>query len=251
VTERDAGAYGYLSIADVSDPLSVEILAAIPVCGLAYGITVVGDHAYTPSSHYGLCVIDVTDPTAPEQIGHVATSPGGIYGGIVISEGVAYVGGVDAGLIVIDVSVPTAPYVLGQLNTPGSAGGVAVSGDHVLIADQSAGLQVMLRQCAASGIAEGETSPPGSPWMSLSPNPSRSSVTIRFDLRSETATGLEIFDPTGRRVRRLRVGHFGSGYRELTWDGRDEAGRSLANGMYFVRITGPGDDVTRGVALLR
>ncbi len=54
---------------------------------------------------------------------------------VAVSGGYAYVAdGSSAGLRVIDVSVPSAPVEVGFVDTPGIAGGVAVSGDYAYVA---------------------------------------------------------------------------------------------------------------------
>lgn len=55
-----------------------------------------------------------------------------------------------------------------------------------------------------------------------------------------TGTGrLEIVDVTGRCVRSLRSAQFERGWHELYWDGCDDAGRRLNDGVYWVRLALP------------
>jgi hypothetical protein len=49
------------------------------------------------------------------------------------------------------------------------------------------------------------------------------------------ARAIEVFDVSGRRLRRLRLGAGGAG--ESRWDGRDESGHRLPAGLYFARLT--------------
>jgi flagellar hook assembly protein FlgD len=51
---------------------------------------------------------------------------------------------------------------------------------------------------------------------------------------------LAIYDLTGRRVRTVLHGIRAAGPGSVTWDGRDEAGLRLANGLYFARLAAPG-----------
>jgi hypothetical protein len=48
---------------------------------------------------------------------------------------------------------------------------------------------------------------------------------------------LEIFDVTGRLVRRLVDGPLPPGPHEFAWDGRAADGRAVAHGLYFYRMT--------------
>jgi hypothetical protein len=62
---------------------------------------------------------------------------------------------------------------------------------------------------------------------------------LDFDLLKLTRqvpVALEIFDLSGRRLRRLELGPLGSGSQSGTWDGRDEAGQLAAPGLYLYRL---------------
>lgn len=69
------------------------------------------------------------------------------------------------------------------------------------------------------------------------PNPARSSV--RFSLRLAFAGGVrvEVFDPGGRRVRRVFAGPASAGDRDLKWDLRDDAGNRVVPGVYVIRVS--------------
>jgi len=62
---------------------------------------------------------------------------------------------------------------------------------------------------------------------------------------------LAIYDLEGRRVRTLFNGIGEPGAHSLNWDGRDAAGRTVAVGPYFVRLTRSGTVISRAVVLLR
>ena len=50
---------------------------------------------------------------------------------------------------------------------------------------------------------------------------------------------LEIFDLAGRRLGTLVDGERPAGAQVAAWDGRDDEGRAVAAGIYFVRLTTP------------
>jgi flagellar hook assembly protein FlgD len=47
---------------------------------------------------------------------------------------------------------------------------------------------------------------------------------------------LTVFDVTGRRVRQLLDEPRPVGAGEVAWDGRDDDGRSVVSGLYFVKL---------------
>ena len=69
------------------------------------------------------------------------------------------------------------------------------------------------------------------------PNPFNPVTTIRLYVAPGSDRRLEVgvYDLRGRRVRQLFTGQVEPGWRELVWDGSDDAGRRQASGVYFVR----------------
>jgi hypothetical protein len=71
------------------------------------------------------------------------------------------------------------------------------------------------------------------------PNPFDSRVVFRYESASRGAIRLEIFDVTGRLVRRILGPDHGPGTHTLPWDGHDAHGRRQPAGVYFYRLTAP------------
>ncbi|MBD3161161.1 MAG: hypothetical protein GF346_03170, partial [Candidatus Eisenbacteria bacterium] len=74
-------------------------------------------------------------------------------------------------------------------------------------------------------------------------------VRIRYLAPGSVTSRLGVFDAQGRKVRSLENVPSAAGWRELTWDGRDDAGRTVPNGTYWVRLWVPGE--TRTVRVVR
>ncbi len=68
------------------------------------------------------------------------------------------------------------------------------------------------------------------------PNPFNPVTQISFTLAEAGPARLEIFDARGRKLRILAAGQMADGRHTLQWDGRDDAGRSAASGIYFYRL---------------
>lgn len=78
------------------------------------------------------------------------------------------------------------------------------------------------------------------------PNPFNGTLAIRYDLRARTTVRLALFDVRGRRVKTLVSGEaLDAGSHEALWDGRDEAGRVSAAGIYFYRLDAGSHSETR------
>ncbi|MEN8005727.1 MAG: endonuclease [Candidatus Krumholzibacteriota bacterium] len=83
------------------------------------------------------------------------------------------------------------------------------------------------------------------------PNPFNPSTTIKYELESAGQVDLQVFDLAGRLVRTLYSGSEAAGQHEKVWMGRDQAGRTVATGVYFYRLHA-GDEVeTRRMLLAK
>jgi hypothetical protein len=82
------------------------------------------------------------------------------------------------------------------------------------------------------------------------PNPFRTGPLFRFALASRARVRLDLFDVSGRRVRRLVDEDRDAGYWEAPWDGRDARGRRVAAGVYFARFEAGDYTATRKVVRL-
>ncbi|HEM47160.1 MAG TPA: T9SS type A sorting domain-containing protein, partial [Alphaproteobacteria bacterium] len=83
------------------------------------------------------------------------------------------------------------------------------------------------------------------------PNPFNPLTTVRFGLRETGMARLGVYDAAGRLVRTLFEGRCPAGVWTVQWDGRDDAGRAVASGMYFCRLQAGAFRDTRKMILLR
>ena len=84
------------------------------------------------------------------------------------------------------------------------------------------------------------------------PNPFNPRTQLRFDLATSGPVTLRIHDLRGRAVRTLVGGEtLPAGTRVLFWDGRDDAGRNAASGIYWVRLDSTQGRETQRAVLLR
>lgn len=73
-------------------------------------------------------------------------------------------------------------------------------------------------------------------WSGPWPNPARDRVSFTLDAAPDPATKFEItiFDLAGRRVRRIEQASTSGGHLAAEWDLRDETGKRINEGVYFV-----------------
>jgi len=72
--------------------------------------------------------------------------------------------------------------------------------------------------------------------MRAAPNPATKDVELSFDLAKRQSVVLAVFSVEGRRIRTLQRGTLTAGHHQLAWDGLDDRGQPVADGMYFARL---------------
>lgn len=83
------------------------------------------------------------------------------------------------------------------------------------------------------------------------PNPFGATTTIEYIVEQPAHVELSVYDALGRRVRTLVDDVRPSGRHAITWEGRDEAGRSLPAGVYFSQLQVDGAESVRTMVRVR
>lgn len=108
---------------------------------------------------------------------------------------------------------------------------------------------LFLQNCAAqtpTGIVQNEKNVNKSFDTDIYPNPFNSQTTIRFSVPVRTHCRLEIFDMLGRVVNILANQTFNPGEYKYHFDGSD-----YASGLYFVKLTTPGNASVKNFVIIK
>jgi len=109
--------------------------------------------------------------------------------------------------------------------------------------------QAMAGACAGVDTdAEGDT---GLALHPAHPNPFNPTTQIRFDLPEAMRVQMVIYDVLGARVATLADEHVDSGHHLRTWNGRDDQGRPVSDGVYFVRLKAGQREFKRKLVMVR
>ncbi|MFH1502184.1 MAG: FlgD immunoglobulin-like domain containing protein [Candidatus Eisenbacteria bacterium] len=87
--------------------------------------------------------------------------------------------------------------------------------------------------------------------LSAWPNPTRGGCRVEFSSATGGRVRAAVHDVSGRLVRVLADGPLPAGDVSLAWDGRNAAGESVANGVYFVGVEAAGAEGAARVLMLR
>ena len=83
------------------------------------------------------------------------------------------------------------------------------------------------------------------------PNPFNPETNLPYVLSIDSPVSLSIYDSAGQQVRELVNQEQPAGVYEIRWDGRDEAGLTVGNGVYLVRLVAGASAQTRKILLLK
>ncbi len=83
------------------------------------------------------------------------------------------------------------------------------------------------------------------------PNPFNPVTTIRYNIVDNNHVRLNIYDVAGRLVRTLVNENQRPNYYEVSWDGTNDTGQTVATGIYFYRLTAGNFIQTRKMLLLK
>ncbi len=112
--------------------------------------------------------------------------------------------------------------------------------------------ETLTPQPAETAVAEGAPGQPDAFALAQNfPNPFNAETVIGYTLARAAEVELNIYNLAGQRVVSLVRGFAQADAYEIAWDGRDEAGRALASGMYIYCLQSDNRSQTRKLLLLR
>lgn len=76
-------------------------------------------------------------------------------------------------------------------------------------------------------------------YVSVYPNPFNTMATISYGMSEKGKVNVRVFDISGRLVRSLYSGKQPAGSHFITWNGKNQQGKTAAIGVYYVRIELP------------
>jgi hypothetical protein len=117
--------------------------------------------------------------------------------------------------------------------------------------------EMLIRIQDPSWVSVVTDAPAPRPWAALRlhpnrPNPFNPATTIAYELERPGLTSLDIFDLSGRLIRRILEPTLQPpGSYSLHWDGTDAAGRAQPSGVYLYRLSSGRDAASRRMILVR
>jgi hypothetical protein len=122
-------------------PLELTEVGFNDELGSPHDVVVSGSYAYIADSQNGLRVVDVSDPSTPNEVGGFEPLGSTSGNGVFFSAPYAYLAD-GLGLLMLDLSNPSSPQEMGFYDSQGFAVKVHVSGDYAYVAGREGGLNI-------------------------------------------------------------------------------------------------------------
>lgn len=240
---------------NVEDPAAIAWLGNYDVTQKVVDVKLFGQLAYVAVNGDSIHVVSLADPMNPVKLAEVGPkNPTGLeLTGLrlLVSATAVSSPSQPGGIYAYLLTNPTSPDLIYQYYTTGTALGMTSRDGLMLVADDSA-----LTLLSMGTTDAGETPLAAAPSLVAWPNPFNPRTDLRFSLSVAAQGALDVFDVTGRHLRRLAEGQFTAGDHQFVWDGTDETGRALPSGVYFARFAAQSAEAgaqaaTRKLVLLR
>jgi len=250
---------------DVSDPADPDTLGVIddPSIVFHHSGDVTGDGRYlflcdelATSTTPDITIWDIENPSVPVRVGQIADNNATVHNIYVVGD-LALTAYYSAGFRVYDLADPTSPVLAGQYDTSKRSGEgfigaigayVSLPSGNILVCDIENGLFAFTVTPALAS----ETPDDANFTLAQNfPNPFNPSTRIPFELTRGGRVSLSIYDVAGREVRAVLDRDLPAGLHQAEWDGRDQAGRNVASGVYFYRMHAGARTETRRMVLLK
>ncbi|MCP4572135.1 MAG: hypothetical protein GY838_07245 [bacterium] len=246
-TEFEMNGIMLVDAAEAYDPIITDWLAIPAPC---MDVLAAGEYAYVLTTAGTVEIVDLSDPSRMTIVRSLELDAGE-EGSLALVASTLLVQDANKGITFVDVTDPAAAVVIGASWLP--TRGRILAGTYGLLTDDPFNRQ-RFHLPALCGAVSAVEAPPSLflPTLAAHPNPFNPHTELVFDLSGPATFDLVVYDLAGRRVRTLAQGRPAPGGPiALSWDGRDDAGRGLAAGIYLARLGVDGRDSVAKLVLVR
>lgn len=237
-----------LEFYQVTDPLAPTLIASVAAEAYHRHLWIRGEFLFAQPYAGEVEVFSIADPTAPVSLSSIPII--GTVRNLRLEQDILYLAVRGEGMQVVDLDFPSGPWRLGGTPSSNSMISMAWVGEQPMYCEGSA-LMAAAPYCQITVAVEENPGLPAGLLVQAHPNPFNPRVNLRVELPTSGTARVDIVDVRGRRVRELFSGARAAGTLDLQWDGRNDRGKALPSGIYFVRLVGENAQSTAKITLLR
>jgi hypothetical protein len=257
---------GGIQILDITQPEKLNIIGHYDTGGTAKAIDVWRNYAYVADSVSGMQIVDISNPQQPQFAGVYLTDAETVD--VRVSGGYVYLLGRKSLEI---LSLPEfwriplpEPELVEQFDNLNWAGGFNVNGKLIYVAD-GYDLKIFRFDSKApwsvddSALENSYTATKSILRYQLGqnyPNPFNPETWIPYQLAEPGDVTISIYNLKGALIRTIKLGRKEAGSylskeKSARWDGRNETGERVANGIYFYAMKANGFSSMKKMVVLR
>jgi hypothetical protein len=245
---------GEIIVLDIGDPTNPISTGTFDVNLFLGDVLIQNSLAYVGKLE-SIDVVDLSYPTSPVLLTSFPT--GQPISTLAAAQGIIYAPNYLGGIFVLDISDPVNPQALGNFDfdpyySAGYNSDIAVSQGAVFVLSEHQLTTLPVNCSQVSAVPSDPTIAANRFELSAWPNPFNPLTRISFSLPEPGSFELQILDIAGRRIRSFHGANYHTGGTiEFEWDGKDNQLRSVASGIYLVRLHAGDQVATKKLMLAR
>jgi hypothetical protein len=246
---------GGIQILDITQPEKLNIIGHYDTGDIAKAIDISGNYAYIADSVSGMQIVDISNPQQPQFAGVYLTDAETVD--VRVNRGYVYLLSRKS-LEILSLQEPAKPELVEQFDNLNWAGGLNVSEKLIYVAD---GYDLKIFRFDSKAPWAVDDSALESSYTATKPilryqlgqnypNPFNPETWIPYQLAESGNVTISIYNLKGELIRTIKLGRKEAGSylskeKSAHWDGRNETGERVANGIYFYAMRANGFKATK------
>ncbi|MFC1509298.1 two-component regulator propeller domain-containing protein [Candidatus Omnitrophota bacterium] len=136
-----------------------------------------------------------------------------------------------------------------------TGGYTSISIDHDGVAwlgtEREGMLSFTIKTGKQSSVESQNTTPAAIVITGIYPNPFNESTVIEVSIDTEDFANLSVYNLLGQKIKKLGANPISPGTHRILWDGKDNSGKAVSSGIYFIHLHAGGSVVTKKIAFVR
>ncbi|HNX00935.1 MAG TPA: T9SS type A sorting domain-containing protein [Candidatus Cloacimonadota bacterium] len=249
---EDISGINELMIIDISDPLHPEIICRQVNTQPIMYLQIMDQILYYANGHYNIVnLIDCHDISNPCSLGMLSLKPSSMISAISVSDNLLFIADPNwSEISIYNISNPADPHLIRSFFQDSFARDFCLDDGSIYTANGYFGIQKYDISTIVPNINNVVT-PAQHMKIDNYPNPFNPSTTIRFELPESGWVKMDIYNIKGQHIRNLLDEHRLNGQNQVVWNGTNDNGKTVASGVYLVKVSSGQYSASRKVIMVK